>query len=71
MLNKQKGEKMKTGFIEGRCSECKKTGPYNEVRAYSLKEYDRIEFAFCSANCAQIFEDAVWHEKFYGMDESK
>lgn len=59
---------MKTGEILGRCSECKKVGSYNEVRAYSLKEYDRIDFAFCSANCVQIFEDARWIEKFYGME---
>jgi len=57
----------KSGVIEGTCSECKKVGPYNKVRAWSLKEYSRLDFAFCSANCAQIFDDAVWYEKFYGM----
>ena len=69
---------MKTsGFIEGKCSECKKVGPYNEVRAWSLKDYglsvtkNLREFAFCSKNCAQAFEDAMWIEKLYGMDKLK
>ena len=65
--------KTKTGFIEGECSECKKVGPYNEVRAWSLKDYGLLvtrnlrEFAFCSKNCAQAFEDQMWMERLYGM----
>jgi hypothetical protein len=65
--------KTKTGFIEGICDECKKVGPYNEVRAWSLKDYGMLvtrnmrEFAFCSVNCGQAFEDKMWMERLYGM----
>jgi hypothetical protein len=71
MVNKQQGEKMKTsGFIEGECSECKKVGPYNEMRAWSMKDYGMLitrtyrEFVFCSLECAQEFERKMWIERF-------
>ena len=64
---------MKTGYISGRCNECQKVGPYNETRAWSLKDYGLLvtrnlrEFAFCSPDCAQAFEDKMWMERLYGM----
>jgi len=57
MLNKQKGETMKTsGDILASCIQCLKIGPYNQVRAWSVKGYDRLDFAFCSEDCARDFE---------------
>lgn len=73
---KQKGGlKMttKTGYISGRCNGCQKVGPYNKMRAWSLKDIGLMpsrnlkEFAFCSKDCAQTFEDKLWFEKLYGM----
>jgi hypothetical protein len=57
MLNKQKGETMKTsGDILASCTQCLKIGAYNQVRAWSVKGYDRLDFAFCSEDCARDFE---------------
>ena len=49
---------MTIGDILGRCSQCKNIGPYNKVRAYSIEGYDRLDFAFCSEDCARDFEQA-------------
>lgn len=63
------GKRVTKGDIEGVCDGCKKVGAYNKVRAWRLKDYgllknrDLNEFAFCSRNCAQAFEDALWHKK--------
>jgi hypothetical protein len=57
MLNKQKGETMKTsGDILASCTQCLKIGVYNQVRAWSVRGYDRLDFAFCSEDCARDFE---------------
>ncbi len=57
MLNKQKGDDMKTsGDILASCTQCLKIGAYNQVRAWSVKGYDRLDFAFCSEDCARDFE---------------
>jgi hypothetical protein len=57
MLNKQRGETMKTsGDILASCTQCLKIGPYNQVKAWSVRGYDRLDFAFCSEDCARDFE---------------
>jgi hypothetical protein len=60
MLNKQKRETMKTsGDILASCTQCLKIGAYNQVRAWSVKGYDRLDFAFCSEDCARHFEQSL------------
>jgi hypothetical protein len=54
----KKGETMTTGDILASCTQCLKIGAYNLVRAWSVKGYDRLDFAFCSEECARNFEQA-------------
>ena len=59
MPNKLKGETMPSGYILDSCTQCLKIGPYNQVRAWSVKGYDRLDFAFCSEDCARDFEQKL------------